>query len=232
MTCDQWVHVAGNGEGEDHWTVSPDGKVVTYHHETTRRGLYDPTDQDLESLEITKERLTNRRVTTVFGKDDQNLEFVDGWRSPGDVPAAVQEDWVGTTEFQLKAEEAVVSDPVDVPRQPTLNANSRVADLKARLKQLGAPVWGDKARLWSRLQEYEARNAASRNLEAQLQLREEELRWEGNQWSCPCQLRPAKWRGSCMSSRTSPTHLGVKLVCEEEDEICPTLDSKLVTPVR
>lgn len=180
VTCDQWVHVAGEGDGDDHWTVSPDGQVVTYHHQSSRRGLYVPSDQDLESLGITQQKLTNRRVTTVFGKDDQTLEFIDDWRSPGDVPEAVNLDWVGTTEFQLTPEEAVAQgprahDPVDVPRPQPLNANSRVADLKTRLKQLGAPVWGDKARLWARLQEYEARGKASRDLEAQLQLREEEL---------------------------------------------------------
>ena len=179
VTCDQWVHVAGEGDGEDHWTISPDGQVVTYHHQSSRRGLYVPSDQDLESLGITQQKLTNRRVTTVFGKDN-TLEFIDDWRSPGDVPEAVNLDWVGTTEFQLAPEEAVAQgpraqDPVDVPRPQPLNANSRVADLKTRLKQLGAPVWGDKARLWARLQGYEARGKASRDLEAQLQLREEEL---------------------------------------------------------
>ena len=45
---------------------------------------------------------------------------------------------------------------VDEPEPTPLNARSRVVDLQARLKQLGAPVWGDKARLWERVQEYEA----------------------------------------------------------------------------
>ena len=37
-----------------------------------------------------------------------------------------------------------------------LTADSKVGDLKARLKQLSAPIWGTKAQLWERLQEREA----------------------------------------------------------------------------
>ena len=146
----------------------------------------------------------------MFGKDDRTLEFVDDWRSPGAAPEAISNDWVGTTVFRLTPENAVVrqrgpeaGDPVDVPRPPPLNANSRVADLKVRLKQLGAPVWGDKARLWERLQEYEARNTASRDLEAQLQLREEELNRDPAMGRQPLELPvpkpPSRWKFISMS---------------------------------
>ena len=37
-----------------------------------------------------------------------------------------------------------------------LHADSKVSDLKRRLKELHAPVWGTKAQLWERLQEREA----------------------------------------------------------------------------
>ena len=48
VTCDPdlWIHAVDDFEaqGEDHWTVSPDGKRVTYNHHTPgpRRGLYTP----------------------------------------------------------------------------------------------------------------------------------------------------------------------------------------------
>ena len=70
VTCDPdlWIHAVDDFEaqGEDHWTVSPDGKRVTYNHHTPRRGLYTPTDQDFESLGVTKETLMNNRKTTVY----------------------------------------------------------------------------------------------------------------------------------------------------------------------
>lgn len=56
-------------------------------------------------------RKVDQPVTTVLGKDDENLEFVDDWRSPGDVPEAVNHDWVGTTQFQLTAEDIAVPLP-------------------------------------------------------------------------------------------------------------------------
>ena len=68
--------------------------------------------------------------------------------------------------------QSVVDEP---PTHAALNPNSRVADMKARLKQLGGRIWGDKARLWERLQEYEARTRASAAIEKELCAREEAL---------------------------------------------------------
>ncbi len=41
-------------------------------------------------------------------------------------------------------------------------------DLQSRLKQLGAPYYGDKSALWKRLQEYEHRAAAELAYQAEL----------------------------------------------------------------
>lgn len=56
-----------------------------------------------------------------------------------------------------------------------LTADSKVGDLKARLKQLSAPIWGTKAQLWERLQEREAEVEYHRSVEAQKHRREEDL---------------------------------------------------------
>ena len=50
-----------------------------------------------------------------------------------------------------------------------------MGDLKARLKQLSAPIWGTKAQLWERLQEREAEVEYHRSVESQKRQREEDL---------------------------------------------------------
>ena len=49
-----------------------------------------------------------------------------------------------------------------------LSSWSAVKDLQSRLKQLGAPYYGDKAAMWKRLQEYEHRAAAELAYQAEL----------------------------------------------------------------
>ena len=49
-------------------------------------------------------------------------------------------------------------------RPVDLGPNSKVKDLKKRLKELHAPVWGSKEILWERLKEYEARLKSSREI--------------------------------------------------------------------
>ena len=194
VTCDYWVHAAGSEaeRGDDRWEVTDGGRVLVRIHSQPRRGLYYPTSDDLRGVGRALADLDDERVTEVVGKDDRVTVLTDGWRAPGQEPVATAGDWVGSTKFlvRLPAREAVepqasgsgsvpptgVGEAVDEPpTRPALNANSRVADMKSRLKQLGGPIWGDKARLWERLQEYEARTKASADIERELRAREEAL---------------------------------------------------------
>ena len=60
-------------------------------------------------------------------------------------------------------------------RPVDLGPNPKVKDLKKRLKELHAPVWGSKEILWERLKEYEARLKSSREIAEELQRREEAI---------------------------------------------------------
>ena len=60
-------------------------------------------------------------------------------------------------------------------RPVDLGPTSKVKDLKKRLKDLNAPVWGSKEILWERLKEYEARLKSSREIARELQRREEAI---------------------------------------------------------
>jgi hypothetical protein len=100
----------------------------------------------------------------VVPEDPESLEVVSG-------PPVEAEAAAGGSEEGLPQPVVAADEPVAAP----LNENSRVTDLRTRLKELGAPVWGDKPRLWERLQEYEVRRKATAETEAILKAREEAL---------------------------------------------------------
>ena len=73
---------------------------------------------------------------------------------------------VATQEEEKPAAGGAADRPVD------LGPTSKVKDLKKRLKELNAPVWGSKEILWERLREYEARLRTSREIAEELKRRE------------------------------------------------------------
>lgn len=172
--------------------------------------------------------LDDKRVTEVVGKDDRVTVLTDSWRAPGQEPVATAGDWVGSTKFlvRLPAQEAVepqasgvpptgVGEAVDEPpARPALNANSRVADMKSRLKQLGGPIWGDKARQWERLQEYEARTKASADIERELRAREEALNRDPALGRQPVELKVPVPPSEVEKALRELTHLPYAPWCE------------------
>ena len=48
---------------------------------------------------------------------------------------------------------------------PMMHPGSRVDALKARLKEIGGPIWGTKAQLWARLQERELRHVNAKAIQ-------------------------------------------------------------------
>ena len=179
VTCDtsdedEWVNATEQSQEDDHWTVSSNGMILTRVHVTPRKTRYVPTNEDLASITRKLEEVEDSRLTRILHKNGQIDEHQDDWRHPD--PEADRGDWVGTTVFRLRRVRlrrrddpggsnspnppVVAPEAADLPKSLPLTESSRVVDMKARLKQLGAPVWGDKARLWARLQEVEQRKQA------------------------------------------------------------------------
>ena len=179
VTCDtpdedEWVNATEQSQEDDHWTVSSNGMILTRVHVTPRKTRYVPTNEDLASITRKVGEVEDSRLTRILHKNGQIDEHQDDWRHPD--PEADRGDWVGTTVFRLRRVRlrrrddpggsnspnppVVAPEAADLPKSLPLTESSRVVDMKARLKQLGAPVWGDKARLWARLQEVEQRKQA------------------------------------------------------------------------
>ena len=69
-----------------------------------------------------------------------------------------------------------------------LHPDSKVTEMKRRLKELHAPVWGTKAQLWERLQEREAELEYHRSVERSKAEREEALNLDPEQARQPMVL--------------------------------------------
>ena len=154
----------------------------------------------------------------------------DGWAcAAGEPPGSAEDEGIFSDVIpsprEVEAAEAAESQgPEEAPPQPAvaadeprpvpLNEHSRVADLKARLKQLGAPVWGDKARLWERVQEYEARQQASAETEAILKAREEALNRDPTLGRQPLELAAPAPPSEVARRLHELTHLPYEPWCE------------------
>ena len=95
-----------------------------------------------------------------------------------------------------------------------LHADSKVSDLKRRLKELHAPVWGTKAQLWERLQEREAELEYHRGVEKAKAEREEALNVDPEQARHPMVLEGPEPPSAVERELHELTHLPFAPWCE------------------
>ena len=95
-----------------------------------------------------------------------------------------------------------------------LTQDSKTSDMRARLKQLSAPVWGTKAQLWARLQDREAEAEYHRSVEAQKARREEDLNQDPSMARFPMELAGPEPPSQVERELHELTHLPYAPWCE------------------
>ena len=99
-------------------------------------------------------------------------------------------------------------------RPVDLGPTSKVKDLKNRLKELNAPVWGSKEILWERLKEYEARLRTSREIAEELKRREEAINRDPESARIPADLPAPTQPSEVERELHNLTHLPFASWCE------------------
>ena len=99
-------------------------------------------------------------------------------------------------------------------RPVDLGPTSKVKDLKNRLKELNAPVWGSKEILWERLKEYEARLRTSREIAEELKRREEAINQDPESARIPADLPVPTQPSEVERELHNLTHLPFASWCE------------------
>ena len=99
-------------------------------------------------------------------------------------------------------------------RPVDLGPTSKVKDLKNRLKELNAPVWGSKEILWERLKEYEARLRTSREIAEELKRREEAINRDPESARIPADLPVPTQPSEVERELHNLTHLPFASWCE------------------
>ena len=99
-------------------------------------------------------------------------------------------------------------------RPVDLGPTSKVKDLKNRLKELNAPVWGSKEILWERLKECEARLRTSREIAEELKRREEAINRDPESARIPADLPAPTQPSEVERELHNLTHLPFASWCE------------------
>lgn len=99
-------------------------------------------------------------------------------------------------------------------RPVELGPNSKVKDMKRRLRELHAPVWGSKEILWERVQQHEAQLKSRREVAEQLQRREEAINRDPESARVPIEITSPSPPTDEEREAHSLTHLPFAPWCE------------------
>ena len=133
-------------------------------------------------------------------------------RLPQAPEAAEVQPGVAPPEAAGEEEEPAAGGAADRPVD--LGPTSKVKDLKKRLKELNAPVWGSKEILWERLKEYEARLRGSREIAEELKRREEAINRDPESARIPADLPVPTQPSEVERELHNLTHLPFASWCE------------------